>query len=216
MSLLNVCQMREYLGNIQRPSGFDGSLSMVDFLSRGRVAKLDALHPEVRGELKVLLEALVWSGEAANRLTQAHNEIVMTRCSMDWVLNRHNELMRQLESCELRGMRRRTRSQRSEEENKGLQAEVKRLQGEVETSWRLGKEKFLKSEEFETLCSEKASVYFEHGFNGCLAKFKANGYSEDDLPDLVLDMVQELDDMPKEGEMVEEDSSGPKAAHPDV
>ncbi|KZV24356.1 hypothetical protein F511_25897 [Dorcoceras hygrometricum] len=36
------------------------------------------------------MQALVWSGEAANRLTGAHNYIFMTRHSMDGVLNRNN------------------------------------------------------------------------------------------------------------------------------
>ncbi|KZV42461.1 Glutamate receptor 2 isoform 1 [Dorcoceras hygrometricum] len=52
------------------------------------------------------IETLVWTGEAANRLTQAHDEVVMTRListgpdtrrSKDGVLGRHNDLMKQLE-----------------------------------------------------------------------------------------------------------------------
>ncbi|KZV34437.1 hypothetical protein F511_23411 [Dorcoceras hygrometricum] len=44
-----------------------------------------------------LMQALVWSGEVATRLSQARDEVVMTRCSMDGVLDRHNDLMKQLE-----------------------------------------------------------------------------------------------------------------------
>ncbi|KZV50289.1 galactose oxidase-like [Dorcoceras hygrometricum] len=45
----------------------------------------------------VSVQALVWSGEVVNRLTQARDEVFMTRSSMDGVLDRHNELMKQLE-----------------------------------------------------------------------------------------------------------------------
>ncbi|KZV13904.1 Pentatricopeptide repeat domain containing protein, partial [Dorcoceras hygrometricum] len=76
------------------------------------------------------------------------------------------------------------------------------------------KGKFLKSKELDTMCSERASVYFEHGFNGCLAQFRANDYSEDEHPALFLDMMQTLEDMPEEGEMVEDDSSDQEAALP--
>ncbi|KZV18239.1 hypothetical protein F511_28105, partial [Dorcoceras hygrometricum] len=75
----------------------------------------------------------------------------------------------------------------------------------------LGKGKFLKSKEFDTLCSERASVYFEHRFNGFLAHFRANGYSEDKHPALFLDLMQTLEDMSEEDEMIE-DSSDPEAA----
>ncbi|KZV24611.1 hypothetical protein F511_06437 [Dorcoceras hygrometricum] len=43
------------------------------------------------------MQSLVWSGEAATRLTQARDEVVMTQCSIDGVLDRHNDLMKQLE-----------------------------------------------------------------------------------------------------------------------
>ncbi|KZV16881.1 hypothetical protein F511_21090, partial [Dorcoceras hygrometricum] len=59
-----------------------------------------------------------------------------------------------------------------EEENKDLHSEVQRFKEEVKTSWMLEKEKFFKSEEFTILCSEKASVYFEHGLNGCLPQLR--------------------------------------------
>ncbi|KZV49664.1 Embryo defective 3006 isoform 1 [Dorcoceras hygrometricum] len=89
---------------------------------------------------------------------------------------------------------------RSEEENKTLQAEVERLKGEVENSWHLGKEKFLQYKEFDTLCSGRASVFFKEGFNGFLAQFMANGYSEEEHPALFLDVEQALADMPEESD----------------
>ncbi|KZV20831.1 kinesin-1 [Dorcoceras hygrometricum] len=121
----------------------------------------------------------------------------------------------EVQSSEARAQSFEARGQRSEEENKGLQAEVNKLQGEVETSWRLGNEKFLQCKEFDNLCSERASVYFEHGFNGCLTQFRANAYSEDEHPALFINVVA-LDDMPEEGEMVEEDNSGSEAAAPPI
>ncbi|KZV47786.1 hypothetical protein F511_41570 [Dorcoceras hygrometricum] len=109
----------------------------------------------------------------------SNNKIIMTRCSMDGVLNCHDELMRQLEklqaqrdeekksllldleetrdqvqSSEAWAKSSEARDQRSEEEKKGLQDEVKRLQGEA------------------------------------------------------------VEDMPDDGEMVEEDISGPEATSP--
>ncbi|KZV40485.1 enhancer of mRNA-decapping protein 4-like [Dorcoceras hygrometricum] len=121
----------------------------------------------------------------------------MTRGSMDGVLDRHNDLMKQLEDIraekdkekesvllELEIARAEAQSSKAqalrfEEENKNLQAEVERLKVEAENSWQLGKEKFLQSKEFDILCSGRASVFFEKGFDGCLAKFRANGYPEE-------------------------------------
>ncbi|KZV21571.1 G-box-binding factor 1 [Dorcoceras hygrometricum] len=160
------------------------------------------------------MQALVWSGEVANRLNQARKEVVRTQRSMDGMLDRHNNLMKQLE--EIRAQKDKekesmlldletsraeaqlsqARALRFEEENKILQAEVERLKGDAEDSWQLGKEKFLKSKEFKILCSGRASVFFEKGFDGCLAQFRANGYSEEEHPALFLDVEQALADMP--------------------
>ncbi|KZV54803.1 hypothetical protein F511_04425 [Dorcoceras hygrometricum] len=43
-----------------------------------------------------LMQALVWGGEVATCLSQARDEVVLTRSSMDGVLDRHNDLMKQL------------------------------------------------------------------------------------------------------------------------
>ncbi|KZV37586.1 dynein heavy chain [Dorcoceras hygrometricum] len=220
------------------PSGLV-SLDFTRHLSPTRILTWCSEPPTLR----LLIPSLVWSDEAANRLTQARDEVVMTRRSMYEVLGRHNDLMKHLEKLraqkdgeneslllELEATRAKVHSskaqvqsleaqiQRSEEENKGLQAEVEKLRGEVENSWQLGKEKFLQSKEFDTLCSQRALVYFEHGFNGWLARFRANGYSESEHPALFLDVEQALADMPEEYEGFEEGISGPEGAppHPDV
>ncbi|KZV54493.1 hypothetical protein F511_27161 [Dorcoceras hygrometricum] len=43
------------------------------------------------------MQDLVWTGEATNRLSQARDEVVRTKRSMDGVLGRHKDLLKQLE-----------------------------------------------------------------------------------------------------------------------
>ncbi|KZV44227.1 hypothetical protein F511_43319 [Dorcoceras hygrometricum] len=101
------------------------------------------------------------------------------------------------------------RAKRSEEESKLHQAEVEKLREGRENSWQLEKENFLKSKEFDSLCSKKASVFFDKGFDGCLAQFRAKGYSEEEHPASFLDVEQALADM-SDDEDVEESVSGSK------
>ncbi|KZV55641.1 hypothetical protein F511_26805 [Dorcoceras hygrometricum] len=171
------------------------------------------------------MQALVWTGEAANRLSQDTEEVVMTRRSMDGVLGRHNDLLKQLEEMRAHEDREKeslrldldtarandlsskalaqsleAKVQRLEEENKALQTEVKKLQGEVAFSWQLGKVEFLQSKVFDCLCSGRASIFFEQGFNGFLAQFRANDYSEEEHPTSFLDVEQALAEMPEDSE----------------
>ncbi|KZV44345.1 hypothetical protein F511_18469 [Dorcoceras hygrometricum] len=120
--------------------------------------------------------ALVWSGEVANRLIQAREEITKTKHSMDEHL------------VEIRA----NNDKEKEEENKALQAEVDKWRGEAENSWELGKEKFLQSKEFRVLCSGKALAFFEKGFEGCLAQFRESGYIEEERPAPFLDVERAL------------------------
>ncbi|KZV37049.1 Ubiquitin carboxyl-terminal hydrolase, partial [Dorcoceras hygrometricum] len=90
--------------------------------------------------------------------------------------------------------------------------EVKKLKEEVKTSWQLEKDKFLNSEDFETLFPVKASIFFEHGFNSCLAQFRANSYSKAEHPAPFLDVVHVLEYMHEECEVVDKDPSGAKAS----
>ncbi|KZV28022.1 myosin-17-like [Dorcoceras hygrometricum] len=87
---------------------------------------------------------------------------------------------------------------RADGEIRSICSDVERLKGEAEDAWNLGKERFLKSLEFETLCSDKASVFFECEFKGFLAQFRANGYFEEEDPASFLDVVQSLENMPEE------------------
>ncbi|KZV28331.1 SPX domain-containing membrane protein [Dorcoceras hygrometricum] len=75
-------------------------------------------------------------------------------------------------------------------------------------SWQLEEEKFLKSKEFDGLCSTKASMYFDKGFDGCLAQFMANGYSEEEHPASFLDVEQALADMPDDEDLDDSSSEG--------
>ncbi|KZV41411.1 hypothetical protein F511_12139 [Dorcoceras hygrometricum] len=50
---------------------------------------LDAVNPSQ--------EDLVWNGKALNHLTRAHDEVILTRHSMDGVLNRHDQLIKKFE-----------------------------------------------------------------------------------------------------------------------
>ncbi|KZV52398.1 hypothetical protein F511_33539 [Dorcoceras hygrometricum] len=199
-----------------------------------RSASLDFIRRLVPGQDFDL--ALVWTGEATNHLSQARDEVVRTKRSMDGVLGRHNDLLKQLE--EMRAQEDREKEsmrlqleaartdahsskalaqslevkvQRSEEENKTLQIEVEKLQEAAANSWQIGKEEFLQSKEFDSLCSGRASVFFEQGFNGCLAQFRANGYFEEEHPASFLDVEQTMADMPEESE---EKSSGSEEAPP--
>ncbi|KZV52541.1 hypothetical protein F511_29726 [Dorcoceras hygrometricum] len=93
----------------------------------------------------------------------------------------------------------------AEEESKLRLIEVEKLQEERANSWALEKEKFLKSKDFDSLCLNKAVMYFDKGFEGCLAQFRANGFPEEEYPASFLNVEQALADMPEDQE---EDSSG--------
>ncbi|KZV52357.1 hypothetical protein F511_22560 [Dorcoceras hygrometricum] len=171
------------------------------------------------------MQSLAWFGEAANRFSKVRAEVIKTKRSMDGMLGRHEALMKQLEEiqtkenvekeslfAELESARAEVqtlkaqmqsleaRAQRSEEEIKLHLAEVEKLQEEKANYWALEKEKFLKSKDFYSLCLKKAVMYFDKGFDGCLAQFRANGYSEEEHPASFLDVEQALVDMPEDPE----------------
>ncbi|KZV25413.1 hypothetical protein F511_07297 [Dorcoceras hygrometricum] len=146
------------------------------------------------------MQALVGSGEVANRLTQAREEITKTKHSMDEQLveiRANNDKEKEVMALELEASRSeaqlsKARALRVEEENKVLQAEVGKWRGEAANSWELGKEKFLQSKEFRVLCSGKALAFFEKGFDGCLAQFRESGYTEEEHPAPFLDVERAL------------------------
>ncbi|KZV23714.1 guanylate-binding protein 4-like [Dorcoceras hygrometricum] len=122
-------------------------------------------------------------------------------------------LMAQMQTMETQIQSLEARAQCYEEESKLHLAEVEKLQEERANSWALKKEKFLKSREFNSLCIKKASMYFDKGFEGCLAQFRANGYSEEEHPASFLDVEQALADM-SDDEELEDNSSGREEAPP--
>ncbi|KZV47857.1 hypothetical protein F511_38530 [Dorcoceras hygrometricum] len=88
----------------------------------------------------------------------------------------------QVQSMEIQVQSLDARAQCAEEESKLRLAEVEKLQEERANSWALEKEKFLQSKDFDRLCLKKAVMYFDKGFEGCLAQFRANGFSEEEYP----------------------------------
>ncbi|KZV32041.1 hypothetical protein F511_38967 [Dorcoceras hygrometricum] len=155
---------------------------------------------EIRANNDKDKEALVGSGEVANRLTQAREEITKTKHSMDEQLveirannDKEKEVMAlELEASRAEAQLSKARALRVEEENKALQAEVDKRRDEAAKSWELGKEKFLQSKEFRVLCSGKALAFFEKGFDGCLAQFRESGYTEEEHPTPFLDVERAL------------------------
>ncbi|KZV23059.1 peptidyl-prolyl cis-trans isomerase, FKBP-type [Dorcoceras hygrometricum] len=83
--------------------------------------------------------------------------------------------------------------------------EIKLLKGEATKAWDLGKEEFLKSSEFEDLCAKKSLAYFKSGFEGCMAQFRADGYSEEEHPAPFLSMARALDELPDDDEEADEE-----------
>ncbi|KZV17904.1 hypothetical protein F511_06831 [Dorcoceras hygrometricum] len=82
-----------------------------------------------------------------------------------------------------------------------IQVEKQKMKEDAKASWARRKEDFLNSSEFDEMCSSKAMALFEHGFNGCLAQFRANGYSETGHPTPFMSILQAMEDMPEEGEV---------------
>ncbi|KZV54789.1 hypothetical protein F511_04411 [Dorcoceras hygrometricum] len=151
------------------------------------------------------MQALVWTGEAANRLSQARDEVAMTRRSMDGVLGRHNDLLKQLK--EMRAQEDRERDQGSafgggDEGPPGRGVEATKRGSRLLAVWERRVPAFQRVR--QPIFRERLGL-FEQGFNGCLAQFRANGYSKEEHPDSFLDVEQALVDMPEESE---ESSSG--------
>ncbi|KZV42119.1 hypothetical protein F511_11113 [Dorcoceras hygrometricum] len=113
-----------------------------------------------------------------------HNEIVMTRHSMDEVLNRHNELMRQIE--ELRAWR--------DEEKKSFLLELEAIRAQVQSS-----DACVQSSEFRAQHAEEENKGLQYE-----VKSESLGLIRTWLRRmsgaLFLDVVQALEDIPEEGE----------------
>ncbi|KZV27788.1 hypothetical protein F511_37279 [Dorcoceras hygrometricum] len=96
-----------------------------------------------------------------------------------------------------------------EAEKEALGAELEEVKGwaeqEAERLKSEAREEFLKSPEFDALLAKKAWGYFKDGFWGCLAQFRANGYSEEEHPASFLDVLQALAEVGDKEEAEEEE-----------
>ncbi|KZV50025.1 hypothetical protein F511_12899 [Dorcoceras hygrometricum] len=161
------------------------------------------------------LQALLWGGELSRRVTKAREVAHSSKRSLNDVMAKHDKLMKEIE--EVRGAsdaEKRSLEQkltdleasfiRLQEEMKkaGEEAEerIKRAQEEAEASWEKRKADFLKSDEFDRLCSTRALSFFQQGFDGCLTQIRDNGYSEAKNPFSFLDVLKSLEALPDNGE----------------
>ncbi|KZV15772.1 hypothetical protein F511_31641 [Dorcoceras hygrometricum] len=98
------------------------------------------------------------------------------------------------------------------------EVEIGCLRSEAANAWGLGKEEFLKSSEFEDVCTKRSLAYFESGFKSCVAQFRDNGYSKEEHPAPSLSVARALDELPDDEEEADngadEDTSGDEATPP--
>ncbi|KZV58590.1 hypothetical protein F511_11882 [Dorcoceras hygrometricum] len=167
--------------------------------AHAEVIKTKRSYDGVLGRHEVLLKELeeIQTKENAEKESLTA-EIELARAEAQTYKAKAQSLETQVQSLD-------ARAQCAEEESKLRLAEVEKLQEERENSWALEKEKFIKSKDFDSLCLKKAVMYFDKGFEGCLAQFRANGFSEEEYPASFLDVEQDLADMPEDQE---EGSSG--------
>ncbi|XP_073051202.1 uncharacterized protein [Primulina eburnea] len=196
-----------------------GALGMVQNLVSSR--DLGILHsaPDSLVEESIalgLMQTVAWVGEYTIRAHKARTEAQSNARSMEDILTRHRELTQRMRALkaehddELHGVRRELEGTQdhlkaAEQKIRDLEEAARKREEESEVIWSQKREAFIRSPDFERLCAGKAVVYFEEGFKGCLAQFRANGYSEADHPATFLDFDKALDTMPEEGEALEPD-----------
>ncbi|KZV52676.1 hypothetical protein F511_21056 [Dorcoceras hygrometricum] len=96
---------------------------------------------------KVVMETLAsYFMQLSWRVSNARELAPASRRSLENMLARQKKLMTEL---------------------KELQTEMQKMKDDVEASWTRRKDDFLKSSEFDKLCSLMALTFFEHGFSGC-------------------------------------------------
>ncbi|KZV23790.1 hypothetical protein F511_22454 [Dorcoceras hygrometricum] len=162
------------------------------------------------------LQALVWGGELSRRVSKARETARSSRRSLDEFMVEHNKLMKEIEDvrgtsdAEKKSLEQKMAASeasvtRLQEEIKEVGEEaddrIKKVQEKAEASWEKKKEDFLKSDEFDRLCSTRALSFFQHGFDGCLAQIRANGYSEAEHPFSFLNVLKSLEALPNECEV---------------
>ncbi|KZV51819.1 hypothetical protein F511_11196 [Dorcoceras hygrometricum] len=165
-------------------------------------------------------------GEVVRRLTRAHRAVTTTRRSFDEAMSQHAELVARLEELEaLRIQEQRAAEAREEALEDRLavkKAAWEATKSELDTvlakktvvEVELEETKARAEEEVGRLKSEKSLRYFTDGFAGCLAQFRANGYSEEEHPASFLDAKKALMEMPDEEAEEEEEEQGDADAIP--
>ncbi|KZV30145.1 hypothetical protein F511_21940 [Dorcoceras hygrometricum] len=136
-----------------------------------------------------LAAAVVWGGELVKRLTQTYQKLNASREQFDRAMGQHAEMLSRLEELE---------AHRAREEGEA-KAQREALEAQL------------------TLLGKKAGGYFKNGFRGCLAQWRANGYSEEEHPASFLDVQQailEMADEEEEGEEEEEEEGDGTDATP--
>ncbi|KZV56968.1 hypothetical protein F511_18588 [Dorcoceras hygrometricum] len=195
---------------------------------RDRRALRKARNADVVGHFSTNLAAAVaWGGELVKRLTQTYQKLNASREQFDRAMGQHTKMLARLEELEAHRAREEgeAKAQRkaleaqlaaekeAHEAEKAARAlleaeleEVKARAGQEAERLKIeSREEFLKSPEFDTLLGKKAGGYFKNGFRGCLAQWRANGYSEEEHPASFLDVQQAIIEMADEEEEGEEE-----------
>ncbi|KZV50167.1 hypothetical protein F511_21928 [Dorcoceras hygrometricum] len=168
--------------------------------------------------------AIVWGGEMVRRLTQSSQKVRSINRSLDKASHQHTKVMaklEELEACRARELEEAKTQQElleaellaekearvAEKEAMRVELEEARARSEQEAERLKGeaREEFLKSPEFDVLLGNRAFGYFKDGFWGCLAQFRAHGYSEEEHPASFLDLQQALAEVGDEEEEAEEE-----------
>ncbi|KZV56860.1 hypothetical protein F511_32961 [Dorcoceras hygrometricum] len=190
-----------------------------------RASRPDAVHRYSRGlsreggaDGESGSRALAWGCEVIKRLTRAQREAGNLRRSFDDAAEHYSELEKRLAemeatraeetraakmhmaALETRGLRLEAERVALLSEKKALEGEKMALEGEkAAMKVELDGTKAQAAEEAEQVCG------FFTGFEGAVAQFRANGYSEEEHPAPFLDAKKALRDMPKDDEEVAEE-----------
>ncbi|XP_073057606.1 uncharacterized protein [Primulina eburnea] len=199
---------------LAQPDG-RGALGMVQHLVSSRDIGILHSAPDSLVEESIalgLMQTIAWVGEYTIRAHKARTEAQASARSMNDILARHGELTQRIRAlkaehddelhgvrCELEGSQDRLKV--AEQKIRDLEEAARKREEEDDVIWARKQAEFIQSSDFDRLCAGKAAVYFEEGFKGCLAQFRANGYSAADHPASFLDSSKALDAMPEEGEL---------------
>ncbi|KZV17015.1 putative Ufm1-specific protease [Dorcoceras hygrometricum] len=145
-----------------------------------------------------MTSAMAWGGEHAEVVARLE-ELEVLRAREDGAAKAQREALEAELPAEKEARAAEKEALGAELEGKGwAEQEAERLKSDA-------REEFLKSPEFDALLAKKAWGYFKDGFWGCLAQFRANGYSEEEHPASLLDVQQALAEVGDKEEAEEEE-----------